>query len=83
MLENDVKYYVVRDFHEYGYILNNVFYEYAFGIELPINIENGQIIHSTGTDMVNFKPEVIATINGNTVVNNQGAVFQLQTEKPQ
>lgn len=82
MLQNDVKYYVVKERQEYGHILNNVFYEYAFGTELPIKIEDGQIIQSISTDKINFKPEVIATIEGNTVTNKHGAVFQLKTEKP-
>lgn len=82
MLGKDVKYYVVKDFHEYGHILNNVFYEYTFGRELPIEIRDGKIIQGYREGTGELVPTVVATIEGNKITNLHGAVFQLQTEKP-
>jgi len=82
MLEKDVKYYVVKDSSEYGYILNNVFYEYAFGREVPTEIQNGNIIQYYGDGTGPLKPTIVATIEGDKITNLHGAVLKLQTNKP-
>lgn len=82
MLLNDVKYYVVRGGVEYGHVLNGVFFEYAFGVELPINIENRKIVQLVSKDMKDFESTVLGIIDEDTVVNRHGAVFKLQAERP-
>ena len=61
-----------------GYIIGDKFYQTLFGLDLTLEIENNQIKQWVTRNGGAPKLELIATIEGDTVRTENGAIFLLK-----